>query len=146
MLYDWCARRNQKRVKPSHSWNLFTVSFDENADINLYKLHEDDIFRLTPSDSGNPKYLFTPTLRIFDLREFEKIIKKNIIKIVSITTVRIENFTETDKRLSDFDRLFFKLIENDFNSELQKKHSDFYNIDKNVIDDYLSDDNLKEEF
>lgn len=138
MIFNLAISNNKPQLK-NKLFSLFNLSYDNSSKVNLFPISSEDIFEINDDVSKSKKYIISPSLRIFDLSEYEKTIKKNLEKIAYISSLKIDKQDKFDKILSDFDNIFFNIINNNFETSPKPQYSKFMNISSEEINDYLED-------
>lgn len=138
MIFNLAVSNNKPELK-NKLFSLFNLSYDNSSKVNLFPIGSEDIFEISDNNSESKKYIISPSLRIFDLSEYEKTIKKNLEKIVYISSLKIDKQDKVDKILTDFDNIFFSIINNNFETNSQPQYSKFINISAEEISEYLEE-------
>lgn len=132
--------------RPELSKNIYMVvpGSSINGDKGgIYKLGEEDFYPLFVD--GKKQYVFSNTLKIFDLNSFQENLQDSIERLFDATTKNIDDIDNVKKNYADFDNRYFDIINSNFKISKKKLWSDFMQLDKKVVDEYFNADNKTED-
>lgn len=134
LLYPM-AVSDQKPELSEKIWMVVPGSAETGNPGGLYKLGKEDFYPV--SLDGEKKYMFSNTMRIFDLRAFYMNMQESIERLFNSSAENIEEIDTARENFSQFDARYFVFIENQFKTSKKKTWSDFMELDQEVIDEYF---------
>lgn len=125
--------------QPELSENVFMVipgSFSNGNPGALYKLGKEDFYPLFKN--GEKQYVFSNTLKIFDIRSYYLNLQENIERLFDATTRIFESTDNVKDTYLEFDNKYFEIIRSNF-KQLSNKGvwSDFMSVENEIVKEYF---------
>ncbi len=126
---------------PEFDGKIFTVipvPLNDEGVPGLYEMGVEDIYPLFEGD--RKRYIYSNTLRIFDMKKYEQNLRDNIQKLFAMSTVDLHNFEEIEKGFLEYDSRYFEYIDKQFDLKIKPAYSSFMEIEDGIINCYLHDE------
>ena len=119
-------------------YNLLAPPFKEKR-TGIFEMDEKDVFTLSLEDSESKRStvrIISPSFRIFDLTEYQNIIRENLERIHEILEYHDKQVQKKDRELDEFEQLLFSVIENQFKTKAQIPASRFMDIEEETLKEF----------
>ncbi len=130
---------------PELSDKIFMVvpgSFTNGNNGGVFKLSKDDFYPLKQGE--NKKYVFSNTMRIFDLRAFYLNLQENIERLFDVSSNNGDEIEDLKDSFKDFDNKYFVFIDKNFSTS-KSAWSDFMDVKDEVVEDYFGEEHSTNE-
>lgn len=117
--------------KPELAHDLFSISlisFNGKPQNSIFPIAPEDVYPFFDQETGLRNYFISPTLRIFDVREFEKILQENNQKLVEITSIDKKEYKNCEEKFQEFEIPLFDIVGKEFNISAELPRSTFMSI------------------
>ncbi len=110
-------------------------SISKGNDGVLFNLSKNDFYPLI--QNGRKRYVFSNTMRIFDLRLFYQNLQENIEKIFDADKNDSNDIENLKDRFFEFDKKYFFFINNHFKRSRKKIWSNYMEIETEILKEYF---------
>lgn len=133
LIFPFVISTNYPEIESNTYYLLVSSISSGKPELNIIPHHKEDIHRIRSVEKGIHHYIFSPTMRIFDLKPFYEQVQMNIIKFFQILEKNEGSIKSKDQKLSEFETPFFNLIKNNFEIKEVQGKSNFMNLPDSVL-------------
>ncbi len=126
--------------RPELSEKIYMVvpgSFKKEDEGMLFKLSKDDFYPVTKDD--RKKYIFSNTMRIFDLRVFYQSLQENIERLFLASSNDHDDIETMKVSCNEFDAKYFIFINKNFKLTRKRIWSDYTKINNEQLGKYINE-------
>ncbi len=128
--------------KPEINFDIYSISlisFNGKSQNTTFKISIDEVFPFFEDEGEDKTYIISPTLRIFDIANFEQMLVENNQKLVYLTMLdKAGNHKEYEQKFKDIEIPLFDIISKRFRMEMQLPKSDFINLPTELVSSFFS--------